>query len=79
MYVKSQWKHLLWESTKTTSKPIEKREFVPLFSKLYDYALIPVHCSTAFGKAGIHPYDSSVIKNDRVVKSTVSATTSSPQ
>lgn len=35
-YVKQQWKELLWDHFKTTSKTMEKRDFVELFSKLYD-------------------------------------------
>ena len=56
-YVKQQWKQVLWERNKTTSKPIDKCDFVHLFSKLYGYALIPAHCSTAFAKADIYPFD----------------------
>jgi hypothetical protein len=67
-YVKQQWKQLLWDRHKSSSTPIEKREFIELFGKLYDYALIPGHCSTAFAKAGIYPYDPRVINNDRIVK-----------
>ena len=79
-YVKQQWKQILWERNKTTSKQMDKREFVHSFGKLYDFALIPTHCSTAFGKAGIYPYDPRAIKNDRIVKTTLSATTpSSPE
>jgi hypothetical protein len=78
-YVKQQWKQLLWDRNKTTSEPIGKRDFVQLFAKLYEYALLPTHCSTAFGKAGIYPYDPRVIKNDRVVKTTLSTTPPPPQ
>jgi hypothetical protein len=48
---------------------------VHLFSKLFDYVLIPAHCSTAFGKAGIYLYDPRAIKNDRLVKTTSSTIT----
>ena len=74
-YVKQQWKQLLWERNKTKSKQMDKREFVELFAKLYDFALIPTHCSTAFGKAGIYPYDPRAIKYDRIVKTSLSETT----
>jgi hypothetical protein len=77
-YVKQQWRQLLWERNKTTSRPMNKRDFVHVFSKLYDFALIPAHCSTAFGKAGIYPYDPRAIKNDRVVKTACSTTITSP-
>ncbi|CAF3501171.1 unnamed protein product [Rotaria sp. Silwood2] len=78
-YVKQQWKQLLWERNKTISKVLDKREFVQLFSKVYDFALIPAHCSTAFAKAGIFPYDPRVIKNDRIIKNTLSTTIAPPE
>ncbi|CAF4730078.1 unnamed protein product [Rotaria socialis] len=34
-------------------KPLDKSNFIKLFAKLYDYALIPAHCSSSFPKAGI--------------------------
>lgn len=70
-YLKQQWKQLLWERTKKTTRILEKKEFVHLFRSLYDYALIPAHCSTAFAKAGIYPYDPRVVKNDRIVKNMI--------
>jgi hypothetical protein len=73
-YVKLQCEQLLWDRNKTTSKSLDKYDFVQLFSKLYEYALIPTHCSTAFGKAGIYPFDPRAAKNDRVVKTTLSTT-----
>ena len=56
-YVKQEWKKLLRERNKTTSRKMEKSDFTQLFPKLYEYALIPAHCSTAFAKSGIFPYD----------------------
>jgi hypothetical protein len=78
-YVKQQWKQLLWERNKQTTTPMDKREFVNLFSKLYDYALLPAHCSTAFAKAGVYPFDPRVIKNDRMVKTILSKSPSQQQ
>ncbi|CAF4250243.1 unnamed protein product, partial [Rotaria sordida] len=69
-----QWKELLWEWNKTTSKQKDKQDFVQLFSKLYNYALIPPHCSTAFAKAGIFSFDYRAIKNDRILKNSLSTT-----
>jgi hypothetical protein len=76
-YVKQQWKDLLWERLKSNRNKMNRRDFVVLFSKLYDFALIPAHCSTDFGKTGIYPYDPRVIKNDRVVKNASSTTSTS--
>jgi len=70
-YVKQQWRKLLWERNKSTSKAIDKNDFVHMFSNLYNYALIPAHCSAAFAKAGIFPFDKRAIKNDRIIKSTL--------
>ena len=67
-YVKQQWKELLWERNKTTSTKLNKRDFIQLFSKLYNFALIPAHCSATFAKAGIFPFDRRAIKNDRIIK-----------
>ena len=72
-YVKQQWKQLLWERNKTSSKPIEKREFVQLFSKLYDFALIP-RCSMAFAKSGVYSFDPRAIKNYRIIKNNLLTT-----
>ena len=78
-YVKQQWKELLWQRNKETSAKLNKRDFVQLFSKLYNYALIPAHCSTAFAKAGIFPFDRRSIKNDRIIKNGLSAATTPAQ
>ncbi|CAF1281410.1 unnamed protein product, partial [Rotaria magnacalcarata] len=78
-YVKQQWKQLLWERNTTTSKSMEKTDCVRLFSKLYEYALIPGHCSTAFAKTGIFPYDSRAIKNDTIIKNTLSTIVGTPE
>lgn len=67
-YVKQQWKQLLWDRSKKTTKTIDKRDFIRLFAKLYDDALIPAHCSTAFAKAGIYPFDPRAVKNHRIIR-----------
>ena len=67
-YVQQQWKELPWERNKTTSTKLNKRDFIQLFSKLYNYALIPAHCLAAFAKTGIFPFDHRAIKNDRIIK-----------
>ncbi|CAF0782705.1 unnamed protein product [Rotaria sordida] len=56
---------------------MEKHEFVQLYSQLYDFALIPAHCSTAFARSGICPYDPCAIKNRRIIKNNLSTTVSS--
>ena len=74
-YVKQEWEELLWERNKTTSKKIEKSDFVQLFSKLYDYSSIPAHCSTAFTKFGIFSYDPLAVKKDKIIKHALPSTT----
>ena len=54
---------------------MEKSDFVQLFSKLYDRALIPAHCSMAFVKSGIFPYDPRTITKDKIIKNALSSTT----
>lgn len=78
-YVKQQWKDLLWERNKKSTETMDKCEFVNTFSKLYDFALIPAHCSTAFAKAGVYPFDKRVVKSDRIIKSKSSSTEVKPQ
>ena len=73
-YVQQQWKQLLWKRNKISSKPIEKREFVQLFSKLYDFALILSRCSMAFEKSGVYPFDPRTIKNYRKIKNNLLTT-----
>ena len=73
--MKQEWIKLLWERNKTTSGKMEKSDFVQLFSKLYDYALIPAHCSTAFAKSGIFPYDPGAVKKDKIIKHALPSTT----
>ena len=63
--MKQEWKKLLWERNKTTSGEMEKSDFVQLF---YEYTLIPAHCSTAFAKSGIFPYDPRAVKKDKIIK-----------
>ena len=75
-YVKQQWKQLLWNRSKQTTKTLEKRDFIRLFSKLYDDALIPAHCSTAFAKAGIYPYDPRAVKHHRIIRTDLPTTES---
>ncbi|CAM4741899.1 unnamed protein product [Rotaria magnacalcarata] len=60
-------------------KSMEKTDFVRLFSKLYEYALIPGHCSAAFAKAGTFPYDPRAIKNDRIIKNRLSTIVGTPE
>ena len=48
---------------------------IELFSKLYDYALIPAHCSTAFAESGIFPYDPRAVKKDKIIKHALPSTT----
>ena len=73
-YVKQEWKKLVWERNKTTSTKMEKSDFVQLFAKLYEYALIPAHCSTAFAKSGIFPYDPRAVKRDKIIKHALAST-----
>ncbi|CAF1323967.1 unnamed protein product [Rotaria sp. Silwood1] len=48
-YVKTQWRSLLWEFNKSSrNRALDKPDFVKLFSKLYDYALLPAHCAPSF-------------------------------
>lgn len=72
-YLKQEWKSLLWEELKKRSDRLDKREFIKLFSKLYDHALIPSHCSAAFAKAGVFPFDSRAINTERIVKNGTSS------
>ena len=76
-YVKSQWRNLLWDYSKTNPvRKLDKPAFIRLYAQLYNYALLPTHCSSAFGKAGIFPYDPRVIKRDKLIKISLSSTTS---
>jgi hypothetical protein len=76
-YVKAQWRSLLWDhSKKSADKKLDKPAFIRLYAQLYNYALLPTHCSSAFGKAGIFPYDPRVIKRDKFIKTSSSSTTS---
>ncbi|CAF4410754.1 unnamed protein product [Rotaria sp. Silwood2] len=57
--------------------PLERALFMPQKPSLntsYNYALLPTHCSSAFGKAGIFPYDPRVIKRDKIKKTSSSST-----
>ena len=74
-YVKQERKKLLWERNKATSRKIEKSDFVQLFARLYEYALVPVHCSTAFAKFGIFPYDPRAVKKNKIIKHAPPSTT----
>ena len=38
--------------------------------------MLPTHCSSDFGKAGIFPYDPRVIKRDKLIKASLSSTPS---
>lgn len=68
-YVKTQWRSLLWDfNRKNSVKKLDKPAFVRLYSQLYNYALLPGHCSAAFGKAGVFPYDPRAIKRSKLVK-----------
>ena len=69
----------MWRQNRKTSVKLNKRDFVQLFSKLYNYALIPAHCSTAFAKAGVFPFDRQAIKNDRIIKNGLSTATTATQ
>ncbi|CAF3953357.1 unnamed protein product [Rotaria sp. Silwood1] len=40
---------------------------------------MPAHCSTAFARSGISPYDPRVVTNQRVIKDNLSTTVSPPQ
>ncbi|CAF4619430.1 unnamed protein product, partial [Rotaria sp. Silwood2] len=77
-YVKAQWRTLLWDYyNKNAGKKLDKPTFVRLYAQLYNYALLPTHCSSAFGKAGVFPYDPRVIKRDKIIKTASSSTASS--
>lgn len=68
-FVKTQWRTLLWEfNKKHCSKKLDKSNFIHLFAKLYSYALLPSHCSAAFGKAGIFPFDPRAVRRQRLTK-----------
>ncbi|CAF2130867.1 unnamed protein product [Rotaria magnacalcarata] len=76
-YVKAQWRSLLWDySKKNATKKLDKPNFIRLYAQLYQYALMPTHCSSAFGKAGIFPYDPRAIKRDKLIKASSRSTTS---
>ncbi|CAF1655586.1 unnamed protein product [Rotaria magnacalcarata] len=71
-YVKTQWRNLLWEFNKSSrNKTLDKPDFVKLFAKLYDYALLPAHCSPSLAKAGIFPYDPRIIRQDKLINNGV--------
>ncbi|CAF2019635.1 unnamed protein product, partial [Rotaria magnacalcarata] len=71
-YVKTQWRNLLWEFNKSSrNKTLDKPDFVKLFAKLYDYALLPAHCSSSLAKAGIFPYDPRIIRQDKLINNGV--------
>ncbi|CAF3442010.1 unnamed protein product [Rotaria socialis] len=54
-YVKTQWRNLLWQFNRSSqNKILDKPDFVKLFAKLYDYALLTAHCSPSFAKAADH-------------------------
>ncbi|CAF2143517.1 unnamed protein product [Rotaria magnacalcarata] len=75
-YVKTQWRSLLWEFNQSSrNKTLEKSDFVRLFAKLYDYALLPAHCSPSFAKAGIYPYDPRIIRKEKLIKNGTNAST----
>ena len=82
-YVKTQWRNLLWEYNKSShNKSLDKADFVKLFAKLYNYSLLPAHCAPAFAKAGIYPYDSRIIRREKLINSgadtlTITANTNS--
>ncbi|CAF1525814.1 unnamed protein product [Rotaria sordida] len=74
-YVKAQWRTLLWDYyNKNAGKKLDKPTFVRLYAQLYNYALLPTHFSSAFGKAGVFPYDPRVIKRDKIIKTSSSST-----
>ena len=69
-YVKTQWRNLLWEYNKSShNKSLDKADFVKLFAKLYNYSLLPARCAPAFAKAGIYPYDSLIIRREKLINS----------
>ncbi|CAF2107337.1 unnamed protein product, partial [Rotaria magnacalcarata] len=71
-YAKTQWRNLLWEFNKSSRNiTLDKPDFVKLFAKLYDYALLPAHCSPSFAKAGIFPYDPRIIRQDNLINNGV--------
>lgn len=68
-FVKTQWQTLLWEfKKKNLSKTLEKSNFIHMFAKLYNHALLPNHCSVAFREAGIVPFDPCVVKRQMLMK-----------
>ena len=69
-YVKTQWRSLLWEFNKSScNKSLEKPDFVRLFSKLFDYALLPAHCAPSFAKSRIYPFDPRIIPKEKLINS----------
>ena len=58
---------------------MEKSVFVQLFSKLYDYASIPAHCSTAFAKSSVFPYGQRAVTKDKIIKNAVPSTTAASE
>ena len=48
---------------------MDKADFVKLFAKLYNYSLLPAHCTSAFAKADIYPYDSCIIRREKLINS----------
>ena len=46
---------------------MEKLDFVKLFSKLFDYALLPAHCTPSCAKSRIYPFDPRIISKEKLI------------
>ncbi|PPQ91561.1 hypothetical protein CVT25_008637, partial [Psilocybe cyanescens] len=54
---------------RSTGQPMDKNNFLQIFSKAYVAALTPKNIKMAFKKTGIHPYDPSVITESMLAPS----------
>ncbi|PPQ94161.1 hypothetical protein CVT25_004429, partial [Psilocybe cyanescens] len=54
---------------RSTGQPMDKNNFLQIFSKAYVAALTPENIKMAFKKTGIHPYDPSVITESMLAPS----------
>ena len=75
-YVKTQWRNLLWDFNKSSrNKLLDKPDFVRLFSKLYNYALLLAQCTLSFAKGGIFPFDRRIVRNEKLINNGIAAST----
>ena len=58
----------MWEFKKSSrNKSLKKPDFVKLFSKVFDYALLPAHCALSYAKFGIYPFDLRIILKEKLI------------